>query len=163
MRYLEGEEFEDAKVKMLMAAEQARMALCLRDKCGTAIYNGLVLVGLGYNAPPQDDIAHRKCLNEYAPTQKLKTDRTCCIHAEFRAITFALKRETRDSLPGSTLYFTRVDEEGNILFSGEPYCTACSKLALDEEIAYFALWHEKGIALYDTAEYNDLSFINAGT
>jgi hypothetical protein len=42
--------------------------------------------------------------------------------------------------------------------SGKPYCTICSKSALDIGIKEFVLWHEDGICAYDTAEYNLLSF-----
>ena len=61
-------------------------------------------------------------------------------------------------MAGSTLYFTRVDEEGNILKSGQPYCTVCSRLALDSGVEKFVLWHEDGICEYDIQEYNQLSY-----
>lgn len=47
---------------------------------------------------------------------------------------------------------------GLILKAGKPYCTICSKMALDVGIAEFVLWHEEGITVYDTKEYNELSF-----
>ena len=31
-------------------------------------------------------------------------------------------------------------------------------MALDVGIAEFVLWHEKGVCVYDTKEYNELSF-----
>lgn len=42
--------------------------------------------------------------------------------------------------------------------AGKPYCTICSKLALDVGIKEFALWHEEGITIYNTEEYNTLSY-----
>jgi hypothetical protein len=59
---------------------------------------------------------------------------------------------------GATLYFTSVDPSGEMLRSGHPYCTICSKMALEVGIAYFGLWHEEGIRLYGTEEYNLLSY-----
>jgi hypothetical protein len=44
------------------------------------------------------------------------------------------------------------------VFAGAPYCTICSKMALDVGLRWFGLWHETGIRMYDTREYNDLSF-----
>ena len=79
------------------------------------------------------------------------------MHAEQRAILDGLRNNPK-KLPGSALYFTRVDQDGQIIFSGQPYCTVCSKLALDVCIDQFVLWHKEGIKSYDTAEYNELSF-----
>lgn len=138
------------------AGKEARKALCKRDKCGAVVVLGDKIIGRGYNAPPQDDVSQAKCDLDLTSSPKPKADRTCCIHAEWRAIIDALKG--RDDLKGGMIYFTRVDDEGNLLKSGEPYCTECSRLALDVGLSNFALWHEAGIKLYPTAEYNDLSY-----
>jgi hypothetical protein len=79
------------------------------------------------------------------------------MHAEWRAILDGVKRNP-NRMVGSQLYFTRVNENGEILKSGEPYCSVCSRLALDAGVSEFVLWHEKGICSYDTTEYNKLSF-----
>jgi deoxycytidylate deaminase len=157
MRYLEGVEFEAAKVFMLFAADQAYKALCLRAKCGAVVVKENLIIGRGYNAPPLDDISRRRCLVEYDLPQKFKYDRTCCVHAEWRAIRDASRRHP-DIIEGSTLYFTRVDDKALIKKSGKPYCTECSRMALDEGISFFVLWHDDGIAEYSTLEYNDLSY-----
>ena len=139
------------------AGEEAKRSLCLEARCGSIIVLDDAIIGRGYNAPPQDRIEERMCNSTYPEEQrKPKADRSCCVHAEWRAITNALKSGT--PLTGATLYFTRVNEEGELLRSGEPYCTVCSRLALDTGINYFALWHEDGIKKYDTKEYNDLSY-----
>ncbi len=78
------------------------------------------------------------------------------MHAEWRAITDALKR-SGTKIAGAKLYFIRINDEGNIQRSGEPYCTVCSRLALDAGIGHFLLWHEDGIAEYETGEYHALS------
>lgn len=141
---------------MREAAKEAHKALCLRDKCGSVVELDGEIIGRGYNAPPNDDISQRKCEVNLIESPKPKSDRTCCVHAEWRALLDAVKN--KKDITGATLYFTRVDGEGNILKSGKPYCTVCSRLALDLGLAYFALWHEEGIKKYDTSEYNDLSY-----
>lgn len=138
------------------AGIEAEKALCLRAKCGSIIVLDNKVIGRGFNAPVNNDLNQRKCNLDLIDSKKPKSDRTCCLHAEWRAIIDAIKN-IKD-ITGSTLYFTRVDEEGDILKSGEPYCTVCSRLALDNGIKYFALWHDDGIKLYDTKEYNDLSY-----
>jgi hypothetical protein len=67
-------------------------------------------------------------------------------------------RNHPDKIIGSTLYFIRIDQEGNIKHSKKPYCTICSKMALDVGIKEFILRQEDGIHAYDTGEYNTLSF-----
>lgn len=61
-------------------------------------------------------------------------------------------------LRGSILYFTRVDADGEIVYSGEPYCTVCSRLVYDAGIASWALWHTNGIRLYSAKQVYDLSY-----
>ena len=139
-----------------LAAEQAKKSLCLRDSCGAVIVQNGVVVGEGYNGPPRDDVEHRMCELDLRKSPKPKSDHTCCVHAEWRAIVATII--SSGDLKGSALYFTRVDSNGSMLKSGEPYCTVCSRLALDAGISYFCLWHESGIKKYDTTEYNDASY-----
>ncbi len=56
------------------------------------------------------------------------------------------------------MFFSRVDDEGQMIFSGSPYCTRCSKDALDLKISKWVLKHEDGIYIYGAEEYNNLSF-----
>lgn len=140
------------------AIKEAHKALCLRSKCGSVIVDSEgVVIGRGYNAPPQDDISMRRCNRKHELDVTFKSDKTCCVHAEQRAIVDALKSNP-DKLNGATLYFIRLDENGEMKFSGKPYCTICSKMSLDVGIEYFALYHKEGICVYDTKEYNELSF-----
>lgn len=155
MEYLKGEQEQDAIKWMNAAAEVAKKALCSRAKCGTVIVKDGEIIGEGYNAPPLDSEEHRTC-DERTYSGKPGYDRTCCIHAEWRAILDALRRSP-DKIQGSRLYFTRVDSDGNIKKSGEPFCTVCSRLSLDAGISNFLLWHDNGIAEYPTNEYNKLS------
>lgn len=135
----------------------AASALCLRAQCGAVIVQNGEIIGEGYNAPPRDDISARKCHQSYDRMKKPKYDLTCCVHAEWRAIISALKKGKGD-LSGSILYYASLDDEGERKYSGQPFCTVCSRLACDVGITYFALWHEDGIVVYDTNEYNDRSY-----
>lgn len=141
---------------MEQASQVAGKALCLKAKCGTVIVKDGEVVGEGYNAPALDKEENRMCGKEFG-VGKPKYDKTCCMHAEWRAIMDALRRNP-EHLQGAQLYFVRIDDQGNIKMSGKPYCTTCSRLALDVGIATFALWHEEGIVEYPTDEYNERSY-----
>lgn len=86
------------------------------------------------------------------------TDKTCCVHAEQRAIMDALRNNSNE-IAGSSLYFVRLNKNGTFSRAGKPYCTICSKMALDVGIEEFILWHKQGICVYNTEEYNKLSFL----
>jgi len=156
MKFLIGEEEKEAIKWMNEAAKVAAKALCFKAKCGTVIVKEGEIIGKGYNAPPLDKEENRTCLEEFVPG-KLKYDKTCCIHAEWRAVMDALKTNP-EKIEGSKLYFIRIDEQGSVKKSGKPYCTVCSRLALDSGISEFLLWHEEGICSYPTDEYNKLSY-----
>lgn len=141
----------------LEAAAAAQQSLCLRDKCGSVIIKDESIIARGYNAPPLDDLGQRTCLNDYDLTKKPKFDKSCCMHAEWRAIFNAL-RHYPGEVQGSTLYFMRLDEKGSMTRAGQPYCTVCSRLALDAGIKLFCLWREDGIVAYPTDLYNQLSY-----
>lgn len=144
---------------MHAATEEARKATCERGKGGAVIVKDSEIIGRGYNAPPLGDERNRKCGIEMPryPKLKQKSDRTCCIHAEWRAIMDALRNHP-DKIIGSQLFFAGLDESGAMRKSGKPYCTVCSRLALDAGIVEFVLWHESGITAYPTDEYNDFSY-----
>lgn len=136
-------------------AQVALSSPCFRSRCGSVIVNHGRIIGSGYNSPPKDiHIDH--CIKDALP-DNFKSDKTCCIHAEQRAIMDALIHNS-DDITGSRLYFIRLDEAGNKQHAGDPYCTICSKMALDAGIAEFVLWRPEGICVYDTHEYNLLSF-----
>jgi deoxycytidylate deaminase len=112
----------------------------------------------GSNSPAGNVEGQRRCDIPKTAYHFKVTDKTCCVHAEQRAIMDALRRNP-DKLSGSRLYFVRVDGEGDpVRAAGKPYCTACSKMALDAGVAEFVLWHRDGICVYDTGEYNLLSY-----
>ena len=137
------------------AAEVAKQARCLKATCGTVIVKDGRIIGRGYNAPPLDKEENRTCHMDVG-RGKPGYDRTCCMHAEWRAILDALRNHS-EQVVGAKLYFVRVDEDGNIKKSGKPYCTVCSRMALDVGLSTFALWHEEGIVEYPTDQYDRLS------
>lgn len=156
MEYLKNEQEKEAVKWMNQAAEVAKKALCLKAKCGTVIVKDGQAIGEGYNAPPLDRIDLRTCDKEFGPG-KPKYDQTCCMHAEWRAIMDALKRNP-EKIKDSKLYFSRLNAEGKIKRAGKPSCTVCSRMALDSGIGTFLLWHEEGICEYPTDEYDRLSY-----
>ncbi len=158
MRYLTGTEEQEALQYIQGAAEIARGSCCLRAHCGSVIVRDREIIGRGYNSPPRD-IRIDRCTKDDLP-KEFRSDRTCCIHAEARAVYDALAHRP-EKIVGSRLYFIRLADDGSLARAGTPYCTMCSKLALDAGIAEFVLWHKEGIRVYDTAEYNRISFQHA--
>lgn len=139
------------------AAEVAKNATCYRAKCGSIIVSKEgVVIGRGFNAPPLNDESQRKCGFEFNMEIKPKYDKTCCVHAEWNAIIDAL-RNFPDKIVGSTLYFIRIDNHGQFTGAGKPFCTVCSRLALQSGIAEFGLWNDKPI-MFETKKYNDESY-----
>jgi deoxycytidylate deaminase len=155
MRDIELLERPFVNVYFQLCEQEARKSLCLRKKGGSIIVNDEgVILGTGFNGPPGNTRLER-CLKDGIP-KNFKSDRTCCMHAEQRAIIDALSKHS--NLSETTIYYLGLDLENRRLFAGRPYCTICSKLALDVGIKKFVLWHEEGIVAYDTREYNELSF-----
>ncbi len=133
----------------------AKESVCSRSQCGSIIViNNIEVIGEGWNSRPCD--VGGDCVKDKV-SDKFKSDRTCCVHAEQRAIMDALKRSS-DKIEGSTLYFLRLDEKEEPAYAGEPYCTICSKMALDAGIKWFCLYQENGWVRFDTEYYNEVSF-----
>lgn len=134
----------------------ARQATCSRSQCGSIILakDSEVIIGKGYNSRPCDMIAD--CTKDLLPKDH-KSDRTCCMHAEVRAIMDGLKNHP-DKINGSQLIFVRLDEFGRPKPAEDIYCTICSKMALDAGVALFCLLTPSGWTAYRTDKYNDLSF-----
>lgn len=130
--------------------------MCKRGRGGSVVVLDGEIIGRGYNAPPGDSEENRMCHTDYRTSAKPKSDKTCCMHAEWRAIFDAMRK--KGDISGSSIYYTSIDDNGEMVKSGKPYCTVCSRLALDLGIKYFVLWHEDGIRAYDTKEYNQLSY-----
>lgn len=154
MRLLTGDEAGRAERFFSEALKQCDKSGCLSSQCGAVIVNNGLVLGTGTNSPPGNEKI-RACAKDGLPVD-FKSDRTCCVHAEERAILDAMTMGP-DLLKGASLYFVR-KKAGEKVFAGKPYCTICSKLALDVGIKEFVLWHENGITAYEAKEYNELSF-----
>lgn len=157
MYFVSEPEVQEAKWWLNQAAEIALQATCERSKCGCVIISNNECIGIGYNTPPNNLESQRRCSCEKESYHNKVTDKTCCIHAEQRAIMDALQNYPH-KIAWSRLYFIRLDEENKPSFAGKPYCTICSKMALDVGISKFVLSHQEGICVYGTEEYNDLSY-----
>jgi deoxycytidylate deaminase len=157
MKYLFGQEEKISLGYMKEAEKVAKKSTCKRSKCGCVIVKSSKIIGEGFNSPPEDRENQRRCSFDREKYDGKVTDKTCCIHAEQRAIMDALKNDS-DSIKNSTLYFVRLDENDELARVEKPYCTICSKMALDVGIKDFVLFHKEGICVYDTGEYNTLSY-----
>lgn len=89
MEILTGAAEEEAKQWMYKAATVAAQARCLRALCGSVIVKDGEIIGSGYNAPPLD-CAIEHCDKKERP-EGFKSDASCCVHAEQRAIDDALR------------------------------------------------------------------------
>ena len=157
MRFLENQEKDIALRLIERALEIAKSSKCERSMCGSIVVSNGEIIEEGFNSPPLHLEAQKRCFKSKKELNEKITDKTCCVHAEQRAIIDALKKNP-GKLVGSTIYFIRLNGRGAMEFAGKPYCTICSKMALDVGIKNFVLYHEKGIGVYNTDEYNLLSY-----
>lgn len=159
---LAGDALTAAHQHLDAAASVARASDCHRGSCGAVIISAdQGTIGIGANGFP-GGCGLEVCRKDVGFPAGFKSDKTCCQHAEVRAVFSALANHP-DQVSGSTLYFTRVNDRGERKVSGSPYCTICSKACLDVGIARFVLEQEHGVVAYPTDAYNDLSFMYDGT
>ena len=156
MKILTDEEEKEAVRWFREAAGVAVKSLCLRRKCGSVVVKNGKIIGAGFNSPPQNKTELRICLDEYEIPAGFRHDRTCCVHAEQRAISEAVRGG--EDMNGARIYFADVDSDGNMLRANTPKCTICSRAALDVGIAEFYLYGDDGVRSYPTDEYNRLSY-----
>lgn len=156
MRILEGAEAQEALRWFDVAAEVASRSLCQRALCGSVIVKNGGLIAEGFNSPPLDNGDYRTCANEYAVPAGFRHDRTCCIHAEQRAIQNAARAGA--DINGSRIYFVALDEQGNKAMATDMKCTICSRAVLDAGIAEFAFYAAEGVRVYHPAEVDRLSY-----
>ena len=157
MRRLEGKRYEAVKPYFEMAANAAAQATCRRARCGSVVVHGTNVIGSGFNSPALHDEGQRMCDAEMDTSLKPKYDKTCCVHAEWRAVLDACKSHP-EKIHGSVLYFMRIDESGNFTDAGEPFCTVCSRLAMEAGVGEFALYNDSGAEIYPLGEYNLKSY-----
>jgi len=157
MKVLHGREARIALECLAETVLVAQRADCLRSKCGATIYSLDELIGKGFNSPPGNDESQRRCLESKDLLHRKVTDKTCCVHAEEMAMIDTLGTNPK-KIVGARLYFVRLGKNGEPKRSREPYCTLCSKMAVAVGLSEFVLWREEGVCVYDTKEYNLLSF-----
>jgi deoxycytidylate deaminase len=157
MQRLEGIHLANHVPFFKAAAKVAISSQCTRARCGSVIVKNGEIIGSGFNAPPGGDTTQCMCSTTLNLTIRPKYDKTCCVHAEWQAILNVCKAHGND-IEGSTLYFMRIDEKGIFTDAGKPFCTVCSRLALESGISLFALWNTNGADIYPTNEYNQLSY-----
>jgi deoxycytidylate deaminase len=157
MKRIEGADFEAIRPYFESAADVAKDATCLRAKCGSIIVKDSIIIGQGFNSPALDNEDQRLCAAEMDTTLKPKYDKTCCIHAEWRAVLDACKTNA-DKIGGSVLYFMRINEAGEFTDAGDPFCTVCSRLTMEAGVSEFALYNNGGADIYPLDEYNLKSY-----
>ena len=96
MRYLEDFGMDEGVEYMTRAIEVAKNSTCLRSKCGAIVVKDRKIIGSGFNSPPGNLESQRRCLNDKNTYGQKITDKTCCIHAEERAIFDALRRNAEN-------------------------------------------------------------------
>ena len=114
-------------------------------------------MGSELDSPPGNLESQRRCLNDKNTYGQKITDKTCCIHAEERAIFDALRRNA-ENIKESALYFIRLNLQNNKIFFRRALLYYLQQESLDVGIKEFILWHESGICIYNADEYNSLSF-----
>lgn len=140
-----------------VAGRVAEGATCLQARCGSVLVDaGGRVIGSGFNAPPLGLESQRKCGLPVDVGVKPKSDKTCCVHAEWNAVLDGLRFDA-DAVRGSTLFFMRVDEFGGFTEAGDPYCSVCSRLTLEAGVSMFGLWNG-GPELWDAESYNLRSY-----
>ena len=157
---LAGAAAEHALKWLEAAANVARSSPCKRRKCGSVLVgaDGAVF-GAAVNQPPVDGFTTH-CEPDYCLAEGFRSDKACCVHAEQRSILLALKNGQQ--VAGSTMVFASVDAAGQRKLSGQPYCTICSKMALESGVEAWILEHAEGVTRYDAVEYNRISFESNG-
>lgn len=133
----------------------AQSSTCQSAECGAVIVKGNEIIGRGFNSPPGNNEAKRRCGIDKSEYDQGVTDKTCCVHAEQRAIMDALAHHP-DQLKGAKLYFVRFYPDGRQRLLGgdiQLYCTICAKMMFDVGIVEFVLCHQKGICAYSDDEY----------
>ena len=114
------------------------------------------LISEGFNSPPQNKLELSTCLNEYDIPLGFRHDRTCCIHAEQRAIQNAMK--AGQDTNGAKIYFIAIDDKGNKIMATDMKCTICSRAVLDAGIKEFIFFCREGIRSYNPEEVDKLSY-----
>jgi dCMP deaminase len=153
MRYLVGDEIEEAQKCIQFAANIAKKSKCRKSRRGAVVVKDGKIIGSGYNNAPLDEVC-KSCLREGIHDNS-RVELCYGVHAEQNAIVDALKRG--HSLEDSRLYHIKV-KNNEIKSSDDISCTVCSKLILNSGISEVVLLHTDGFGLYSSREFNEKSF-----
>lgn len=86
----------------------AKTAGCHDWQCAAVIVSkGGEIIGEGVNSPPGNLESARRCHADKTLLHRKVSDKSCCVHAEQRAIADAMRRHPAE-LAGSTLYYCRL-------------------------------------------------------
>lgn len=154
MRYVTDEtEIGEIEHYMELAAEEAKKSTCKKSQRGAIIVKNNNILGRGHNKVMLERLCN-PCIRESIKDNS-RVELCSAIHAEQMAIIGAVN--AGKSLSGSRMYHIKV-KNGELRKSGNPSCTICSREIYESGIAEFVLWHESGYAIYDSKEFNELSF-----
>ncbi len=145
---------------LAIAAKMARSSTCARKKCGAVVVVDDRIVAGGWNGPAPG--TNHRCFAVRPSEAHPRSDRTCCVHAEWRALlqyhrVSHVLSASLDPAFRARLYFARLDDALQIAPSGPPYCTVCSRLALEVEISAWVMAVPDGIRVYPALEFDALS------
>ena len=156
MRYLEGNELSRAITYCNEAAALARRSKCIQAQHGVVIVSDDVIIGRGRNTPVPDEPCD-PCTRKDVKGISIE-DMCHSVHAEENAFIDALKNGY--SIEGACAYHAGLDDSGNIRRDNIPLCTKCSRLLRQQGLGFFVLIDDKGYALYDIVEFDELSYAN---
>jgi deoxycytidylate deaminase len=151
------EEYEIKEIKhyLELAAKEAIKSTCKKSQRGAVVVEPDYYLGLGYNKVT-DEIFCNPCIREHIQDNS-SVEQCSAIHAEQMAIFKAAIYCRNADLSGSRLYHIKV-KDGKMVPSGKPSCTVCSRMIVESGISEVVLWHPEGYAIYDSKEFNELSF-----
>ncbi len=150
MRYItDPEELEQTKHYMKIAAEVARNSKCKKSQRGVIIVKDNEIISKGYNKPMKDDCCLRERIKDNSHVELCNA-----VHAEDMAIGYS--DNSKEQLKGARMYHIKL-KNGEMMPSGKPSCTMCSKLVQLMGLE-FVLWHEEGYTIYQPEEFNEMSF-----
>jgi len=109
-------------------------------------------------SPPRQPAA--RPIADQSLSQKIRrssVEGTTHLHLAMSRSAGVRQRTTPDKIVGSTLYFMRVDSDGEFTQAGQSYGTVWSRLALQSSIKTFGLWNDDP-QMIDIKQYNVLSY-----
>ena len=152
MKFLiEEKEIKEADYFMQIAAEESLKSLCGKSNRGAVLVNHGMIIGAGYNTPFFPEFC---CARENVHDDSHR-DMCSAIHAEQMAIANATKGLY--TIQGSRIYHIKRKNSAKVS-SGSPSCTLCSRLIHAMGISEVVLLHDQGYAVYDSEEFNRLSY-----